>query len=189
MRSTSKNKKNQEKIYLGKKTAEGYDYKTKINFKEDLSLQISRLIDERKTNEFILKEIKKLKKIIRKFPKKKKNISYYYTLGKKLLFLDKAFFKRVARYSIFRRIIEELPDILPHIQDEKRALKHLDFMYNIAHIDEKYLSKASWDQWFEIMKFKGIYNKKKVFHRILDLCQDKISGPALRAEIKKIIKN
>ena len=192
MRSISKSKKknnNKKKIVLGKKTTEGYNYKTKVDFSEDLSLQISRLIDEKKANEAILKKIKELKEVAKKFSEKEKNISYYYTLGQKLMFLDEKFFKKIARYSVFRRIIEELPEILPHIKNKQRALKHLDFMYNIAHIDRKYLSKASWDQWFEIMKFKEIYRKKKALHQILNLCQNKASGPILRNEIKKIIKN
>ncbi len=185
MRSMARQNK---KIKLGKKTAHGYEYSTKINFNEDISLQLAQIIQETDIEEALEKEIKHLKGLIKKFPRKEKNIFYYYTLGKKLLFLEENFFKKVARYSIFRRIIEELPEILPHLQNSKRAVKHLDFMYNIAHLDKKYLSKASWDQWCEIMKFKYIYKKKRLFRKILLECQKGVSGMSLRKKIKELRK-
>jgi Rad3-related DNA helicase len=176
--------KNNKKIVLGKKTAEGYEYAARIDFGKDISSQISKVVKEKEINELLKKKIKELKETIEKFSQKEKNLHYYYELGKKLLFLDTKPFKQVARYSIFRRIKEELPEILPKTKDQTVTIKHLDFMYCIAHISKNELSKASWDQWYEIMKFKGIYKNPKLLKKILNECKSGISGPSLRAKIK-----
>ncbi len=186
MKFTS-NKKN-EKIKLGKKTAEGYEYTAKVDFSQDISTQISKVIKEKELNETIKKKVKELKELTRKFTRKEKDIQYYYEIGKKLLFLDSNSFKGVARYSVFRRITEELREILPEIKNEKVAIKHLDVMYGIGHLNKNLLSKGNWDQWYEIMKFKNIFKKRKLIGQILDECKPGIAGPSLRDKIKDLLK-
>lgn len=173
------------KLKLGKKTDEGYEYSAKIDFKEDFTSQVFKLMQEKKANDELNLEIKKLKGNIKKFPNKEKNIHYYYEMGKNLLFLDKELFKKIAPTSVLRRIFEELPDILPSIKNVDMATRHLYFMYWIAHVKKNDLSKASWDQWFEITKFKDIYKKPDLLKKILRECR---SGAAGHATLNKIIK-
>ena len=47
---------------------------------------------------------------------------------------------------------------------------------------------ASWDQWYEIMKFKNIFKKGKLFKAILSECRFIGAGPVLRNKIKELIK-
>jgi len=180
--------KENRKIKLGKKTFEGYEYVTKLDFSQDISIQISKVLREKKVNETIKKKVKELKELARKFTIKDKNIQYYYKIGKILLFLESNSLKEIARYSVFRRIIEELPEILPEIKNKKVAIKHLDFMYGIGHLNKNILSKANWDQWYEIMKFKNMFRKRKLLDQILDGCKLGITGPSLRNKIKDLLK-
>lgn len=190
MRSTPSRK--DKKIELGKRTNEGYEYGAKIDFTQDLSAQISRVIKEKEINEILEKKSKELKEMIRKFPRKERNIDYYYEVGKKLLFLDNASFKNVAPNSVFRRIVEELPDILPDVdikdkESKKNACRHIGVMYGLAHVRKKDLHKASWDQWYEIGKFSGVCKDRKLLEQILVQCKSKgLSGILLRNKIKEL---
>lgn len=180
--------KKKRKISLGKLTELGYEYSTKIDFKKDFSSQISDYIKERQAYEALNLEIKRLKEVVKKFSnfKKEKNLFYYYTIGSYLSFLKKEIFKEISPYSIFRIIKEEIPEILPHL-DDKTAQKHLEIMYKLGQIDKEILKKASWDQWYEIMKFKDIYKKQKLLKQILNECKSGISGPSLRVKIKNLL--
>lgn len=182
------NKEN-KKIKLGQKTGEDYKYRAKFDFSKDISTQITKVIKEKEINEILKNEIQELKRIIEKFSDKDKNLQYYYKIGTKLLFLDKKPFKEVAIGSVIRRIFEELPEILPNIQDKDIAGRHLNFMYWIAHIEQGILSKASWDQWFEITKFKELYKKPQLLTLILQECKFKLRGhESLNKKIKDLIK-
>jgi len=185
MKSTSSGK--DEKIGLGKKTNEGYKYRAKIDFGQDLSAQISGVTKEKEVNEIIKAKVEEIKEVVKKFPGKEKNLQYYYEIGRKLSFIDSDSFKNIAPYSIFRRIIEESPEVLPNVQ-EKVATKHLDIMYKLAHVGKDELSKATWDQWYEIMKFKEVYRKQNLLEQALDACSSGIAGPSLRRKVQDIIE-
>jgi len=184
--------KQNKKIKLGKKTAHGYEYSSKINFNEDISLQLAQIIEETDIEEALEKEIKSLRGLIKNFSQKEKNLQYYYEVGRKLLFLDSRPFEEVAIGSVFRRIVEELPEVVPkNINNKEMAIRHLYFMYWIGHIKKKTdLSQASWDQWFEITKFRNLYKKPEILAQILKECKSgRLSGhESLNKKIKELIK-
>ncbi len=189
MKSMNKNNSNKREVKLGKKSDIGYRYSVKINFKEDLATQISKVIKEKELNGTLKKKIRELNEVVEKFLEKEKNLQYYYEIGEHLLFLDRNPFKEVARGSILRRIFEEIPNMLPDIKDKDMAGRHLNFMYWIAHIGKEDLSRASWEQWFEITKFKEIYKNKKILQEILNECKKGITGhSSLNERIKRIIE-
>jgi len=185
MKSTPSGK--DKKIELGKKTNEGYKYRAKIDFGQDLSAQISGVTKEKEVNEIIKAKVEEIKEVVEKFPVKEKNLQYYYEIGRKLSFIDNDSFKTIAPYSIFRRIIEELPEVLPNVQ-EKVATKHLDIMYKLAHVGKDKLYKATWNQWYEIMKFKEVYRKQNLMEQALAACSSGVAGPSLRRKIQDIIE-
>lgn len=181
--------KKDKKIKLGKKTDEGYEYVAKVDFSQDISTQISKVIKEKEINGILKNKIQELKKTIEKFSNKEKNLQYYYKTGIKLLFLDDKPFKEVAIGSVFRRIFEEIPEMIPNIQKKDMAGRHLNFMYWIAHIDQNTLARASWDQWFEITKFRDIYKKPKLLNLILKECKFGLRGhESLNKKIKDLLK-
>ncbi len=178
--------KKDRKIWLGKRTEKGYKYKAKVDFGEDLSAQISKLIKEKKANEIIKEKVGKLRKIAGKeFSPRRKNTQYYYKIGKELLFIDSNLFRNISPNSIFRRIIEELPEVFL----EKNAHKHLSVMYELAHVRKIELPKVSWGQWYEIGKFGSVCKDKNLLKQILKECKNrKLSGPTLRKRIEEIRK-
>ncbi|MBM3141798.1 MAG: hypothetical protein FJ005_01945 [Chloroflexi bacterium] len=188
MKSTSNDRGN-KKIELGRRTNEGYKYEAKIDLSKDLSSQITRVIKEKEINEIISRKVEELREAIKGFPDKEQSLEYYYQTGRNLLFLDNELFRDIAPYSVFRRIFEELPEILPGLGKRAVATKHLDIMFKLAHIDRNDLSKASWDQWYEIMKFKDIYKRQDLLKQALDYCKSGMSGPRLRKEIQDLMGN
>lgn len=179
------NKKDKLKRF-GKKTDSEYRYSTKIDFKEELSVQISRLMQEKKAKDKLEEQIVELKKATSKSPNKDKNIQYYYAIGKILSFIDSKPFKSIGPFSIFRQIADEIPEILPNL-DKKRIVDHLMMMYRISNVRKEFISKARWDQWYEILKFKEIYTDEEKLRQVLtSLRRKKLSYRSLREEVKKL---
>lgn len=179
------NSKPESKIGLGEKTDSGYKYSSRINFKEDLSLQIAKLMQEKKAKDELETYVEQIRKISSRFKNKDKNLDYYTAVGKVLFFLSSDSFKNIKPYSVFRRLIDEVPDILPGL-DTKRIQDHLMMMYRIGGLDENILSKATWEQWYEISKFKNAINNRRVLNRILT-ASGSASGPDLRKKIESIL--
>src|SRR3989344_9521765 len=185
MKSMHKNKKDESgkpEVGLGGQTEDGYKYKTKINFKEDLSLQIARLIQEKRAKDELEIYIDQIRKVSSRLKNKKKNLAYYKAVGNILSFMNNSNFENIKPYSVFRRLIDEVPDMLPGL-DTKRIQDHLMMMYRIGELDEEVLGKATWEQWYEISKFKNVVNNRKVLNRILT-SSDNTSGPNLREKIE-----
>lgn len=149
------------KLKLGKKIDSEYKYSAKIDFKEDLSVQISRLMQEKKAKDELEERIIELKNAASKFPNKNKNIQYYYTIGKILSFIDNKSFKSIKPFSIFRQIADEIPEVLPDLE-KKRIVDHLMMMYRISKIKREFITKARWDQWYEITKFNITINNQSI---------------------------
>ena len=187
MTSTPKNDNSKQKpeIGLGAQTDSGYKYSSRINFKEDLSVQITRLMQEKKAKDELEIHLKQIRRISLQFKNKEKNLNYYRAIGKALSFLNISNFKNIKPYSIFRRIIDEIPDILPGL-DAKRIRDHLMMMYRIGELEKSVLSKATWEQWYEISKFKNVISDKKTLSKVLAM-SGTTSGPDLREKIRSLL--
>ncbi len=179
--------KAEPKLKLGKKTSSGYKYSAKVDFSRDLFSQIDQVMREKEVKDELEKHVSKIRGEINKFKQKKeKNIKYYYSVGKNLLFIDDENFKNIAPGSIYRIIGDEIPGIFPYLKENTNIRKHLEIMYGLGHLEENYLRKASWDQWYEVMKFKELYKNKKLLKRILEECKKGLSGISLRNKIKEL---
>ena len=95
-------------------------------------------------------------------------------------------FKNIKPYSVFRRLVDEIPDILPRL-DTKRIQDHLMMMYRIGNLDERVLDKATWEQWYEISKFKNVIQDKDILKKVIKICGAISSGLDLRNKIKEIL--
>ncbi len=175
------------KLKLGKKIDSEYKYSAKIDFKEDLSVQISRLMQEKKAKDELEERIIELKNAASKFPNKNKNIQYYYTIGKILSFIDNKSFKSIKPFSIFRQIADEIPEVLPGLE-KKRIVDHLMMMYRISKIKREFITKARWDQWYEITKFNITINNQSILNKLISACASGISGKTLRQKVKVLLK-
>ena len=177
--------KQKSKISLGAKTDSGYKYSSRINFKEDLSIQIAKLMQEKKAKDELESHIEQIRKVVLRFKNKEKNLDYYNAVGKVLSFLNSDNFKNIKPYSVLRRISDEIHDILPGLE-EKRVRDHLMMMFKISELDKNTLNKASWEKWYEISKFKDVIGNQKILNKVLTLNKNS-SGPNLRAEIESML--
>ena len=66
------NSKQESKIGLGAKTNSGYKYSSRINFKEDLSIQIAKVMQEKKAKDELENHIKQIRKVVLQFKNKEK---------------------------------------------------------------------------------------------------------------------
>ena len=103
---------------MGAKTNSGYKYSSRINFKEDLSIQIAKSNARKKAKDELENHIKQIRKVVLQFKNKEKNLDYYSAIGKVLSFLNSDNFKNIKPYSVFRRISDEIPNILPELEEK-----------------------------------------------------------------------
>jgi len=167
-------------------------FETKITPGKELDINaLDKLREEEQIEKDVQKIIERIRIVKAKYKNIRKNINYFYEVGKVLQFVDRKGFKR-QRGKIWQRIARDLApdlflfDIKKSPQESKR---YPEFMYFIAKVPKKFLKEASWDQWYEIMKFKDIYKKRKLLMRVLNECKLGISGPSLRSKIKDLLKN
>lgn len=180
-----------KKIRLGKQIEGSYKYSTSLNLGKDLFSQVEDFLKEERIREALSEKVKTLQVIIDNFKGKGKkgNLSYYYTLGKKLQFIEEPPFSKVEQYSLFRVIYELCPEILSHILNPKVAAKHIAAMFYLGKIELRDLDRATWSQWYELTKFKDLFENKNSYRGMLLAIRGKrISGPKLRLLINKELR-
>jgi hypothetical protein len=155
---------------------------------ENVLKNIDDLLKEEKIENIVKDIFMEIEKIAIKYPHKKKNLKYYYDVGKMLQFVDEKGFTDM-RGLIWERMSHDFnPELFGgKKQDRSESKRHPEFMYLLAKVDKKYLSNANWDQWYEILKFKEIYKIQNLLEEILLDCKNnKLSGIPLRNKIKKL---
>lgn len=167
---------------------------------------IESLYREEEMEKAIRDVLKKIETIAKRYSNKKKNLQYYHKVGKVLQFVDKKGYTDTdSRLLIWHRIAYDLrPDLfdlnLDHFDNEKKAIREAkrraDVMYHFGKQSEANLKRATWDQWYEIIKFKSIdkkkwlYKDKNLLEKILAECEKSESaGPRLREKIEEIRKS
>jgi hypothetical protein len=151
---------------------------------------IDLLYKEEEIEKEIKNVIEKIKRISGKYSNRRKNTLYYYEVGQVLQFVDK---KNITneRGKIWHRLAYDLEPALfgGKKKNPDEAKRYPEFMYLLAKVDKKYLDRANWDQWYEILKFKDIYKDDKILKQILIECSNKnLSGIPLRNKIKQLRK-
>ena len=188
-----------KKITIDGKEVEVPTFDTKIIPGEEIDTDtLDKLSKEEEIEKKLQDAIKKVKIVKTKYKNVVKNISYFYTVGKILQFVDKEDYFKNQRGKIWQRMsLDCAPELFlfdpkkfsnnkKMVQESKR---YPEFMYLLAKIPEEFTKKASWDQWREILKFPGIDKKQKLLRQILTECKSGISGPSLRAKIKSLLSN
>jgi len=180
-----------EKIVVGGEEIEvdTFDAKVVLGSGEELE-SIEELLIEEEIEKSIQAALKEIETIATKYPGKEKDIRYCYQVGKVLQFVDnKGFTDR--RGLIWRRMAF---DLRPKLFTQKRnnpeeSKRYPEFMYHLGKQSEKNVARVSFDQWYEILKFREIYKDKKLLERILTVCEEEnLSGIGLRGRIKELRK-
>lgn len=149
---------------------------------------IDELLKEEKIENVVKNILEEIEKIALKYPDKKKNLKYYFEVGGMLQFVDK------EGYTDMRGLIWErmAHDFNPELfGGEKRmrseSKRHPEFMYLLGKIPEEFLEELSWDQWYEVLKFKEIYKKERLLKQIISECKkENLNGIPLRNRIKEL---
>jgi hypothetical protein len=152
---------------------------------------LKKLSKEEEIEKKLQDAIAKIKKVKAKYKNIEKNINYFYTVGKILQFVDKDDYFKKQRGKIWQRMARDIaPDLFlfDERKEPKESKRYPEFMYLLAKIPKKFINQASWDQWYEIVKFKTIYKKQKLLRDILKECKYSGAGPSLRNKIKNILE-
>jgi len=178
------------KIIIDGKEIEVPIFQTKIEPGANVNMDtLNELSREEDLEKEIHKSLSKIRKIKRRYKSIEKNTNYFYAVGKLLQFVEKRKYFKKHKGEIWRRMAHDLAPKLFSFDTRKpptESKRYPEFMYLLSKVPKKLLINASWDQWYEIMKFKDIYNNQKLLQKALKECKDGKSGPSLREQIRII---
>jgi len=151
---------------------------------------IEELLEEEKVENVVKNILDEIEQIALKYPDKKKNLRYYYEVGKMLQFVDKEGYTDMRGLIWERMAYDFNPELFggeKKVRSESK--RHPEFMYLLCKISETLLEELSWDQWYEVMKFKEIYKNESLLRQIISECKkENLSGIPLRNKIKELRK-
>ena len=148
---------------------------------------IEELLIEEEIEKAIQVALKEVKTIAQKYPAKEKDIWYCYEVGKVLQFVDaKGFTDR--RGLIWHRMAYDLrPDLFGgRKKNANEAKRYPETMYHLGKQSKEAIKRATFDQWYEILKFKDIYKDKGLLEQIFVVCEQGLSSIQLRQKIKEL---
>ena len=151
---------------------------------------IEELLIEEEIEKAIQVTLKEIETIAEKYPDKQKDIWYCYEVGKVLQFVDaRGFTDRRGR--IWSRMAYDLrPDLFGgKKKNADESKRYPEIMYYLGQQRKENVKRASFDQWYEILKFRRIYKGKdsELLEQILTECESKnLSSVQLRQRIKEL---
>lgn len=180
-----------KKIIFDGKEIEVPIFDTKIIPGEEIDTDtLGRLSKEEEIERALQGAIKKIRIAKTKYKNILKNTNYFYIVGRILQFVDKKDYFKKEKGKIWQRMSRDIaPDLFlcgegKEISESKR---YPEFMYLLAKVPKRFIDKASWDQWYEIMKFKEVYKKPSFLAEVLKECEVIRAGLPLRDKIKLLL--
>jgi hypothetical protein len=177
-----------EKIVVNGKEMEVDTFDAKVVLGSGKELEsIEELLIEEGIEKAIQAALKEIETVAQKYPDKTGNIWYCYEVGKVLQFVDiKGFTKRKG--LIWRRMAYDLrPDLFGGSRkNPEEAKRYPETMYHLGKQSKEAVNRAAFDQWYEILKFKGVYKDKDLLEQILVVCEQGLSSVQLRTRIKEL---
>ena len=64
--------------------------------------------------------------------------------------------------------------------------RYPETMYHLGKQTKEAIKRATFDQWYEILKFKDVYKDKDLLEWILMICEQGLSSIPLRRKIKEL---
>ncbi len=177
-----------EKIVIDGKEIEVDTFDAKVILGSGKELEsIDELLTQEEVEKAIQEALKEIEAIAQKYPDKEKDIWYCYEVGKVLQFVDtKGFTDRKG--LIWHRMAYDLrPDLFGgRKKNANEAKRYPETMYHLGKQSKEAIKRATFDQWYEILKFKDIYKDKSLLERILVVCEQGLSSIQLREKIKEL---
>jgi len=163
-----------------------FDAKVVLGSGEELE-SIEELLTQEEIEKAIQDALKEIETLAQKYPDKEKHIWYCYEVGKVLQFVDN---KGVTdrKGLIWRRMAYDLrPDLFGgKRKNAEEAKRYPETMYHLGKQSGEAINRATFDQWYEILKFKDIYKDKGLLEQILVVCEQGLSSIQLRQKIKEL---
>lgn len=180
-----------EKIVIEGKEMEVDTFDAKVVLGSGGELEsIEELLIEEEIEKSIQAALEEIETIAQKYPDKEKDIRYCYEVGKVLQFVDtKGFTKRKG--LIWRRMAYDLrPDLFGgKRKNPEESKRYPETMYCLGKQKKEHVKRASFGQWYEILKFRRIYKEKdnKLLEQILAECEsENLTSVQLRQRIKEL---
>lgn len=151
---------------------------------------VEKLLREEKIENAIQYALKDIENVAKKYSRKKRNIWYYYEIGKILQFVDEKKFVDV-KGLIWERMADNLrPELFTGSKKPpKKSQTYPERMYLLAKQNRKDIERVTWSHWFEILQYQKIYKNQKVVAQLLGECEEKrLSSGELRKRIKEVKK-
>ena len=148
---------------------------------------IDELLREEEAENSIRVALSEIEVISKKYVGKKTDPWYYYEAGKALQFVDKqGLIDR--RGLIWRRMGYDLrPDLFGGTKkNAEESKRYPETMYHLGKQFKRNVGRATFDQWYEILKFKDIYKDRALLEQVLMACENGLSGIQLRQKIKDL---
>lgn len=181
-----------EKIVVDGKEIEvdTFDAEVILGSGEELE-SIDELLKQEEAEKAIQGVLKEIETIAQEYPDKEKDIWYCYKVGKVLQFVDATGFADRKKGLIWRRMAHDLrPDLFGgKKKNAEESKRYPEIMYYLGKQRKEDVKRASFDQWYEILKFKRIYEEKdkELLEQILTECESKgLSSVQLRRRIKEL---
>jgi hypothetical protein len=148
---------------------------------------IEELLRQEEAEKAIQDALNKIEAIAKKYARKERDIWYYYEVGKALQFIDDKGLTDIKGLIWHRMAYDRRPDLFggkkKNAQESKR---YPETMYHLGKQLGKNVGRATFEQWYEILKFKDIYRDKDLLERILKVCEQGLSSVQLRQKIKEL---
>jgi hypothetical protein len=177
-----------EKIVIDGKEIEVDTFDARVVLGSGKELEsIDELLTQEEVEKAIQAALKEIETIAPKYPAKEKDIWYCYEVGKVLQFVDtKGFTDRKG--LIWHRMAYDLrPDLFGgRKKNANEAKRYPETMYHLGKQFKEAVKRATFDQWYEILKFKDVYKDKDLLEQILVVCEQGLSSGQLRQKIKEL---
>jgi len=112
-------------------------------------------------------------------------------LGPDLTTQVEEFVKEKEVKDLLKKEAEKLSKIVKGFRrrEKKNNLSYYHaMMYYLGKVDREDLSRATWWQWYEIVKFPALFTNSKKYKKILGLIERKDKKGPVRSIIKKSLK-
>ena len=163
-----------------------FDVKVILGSGDELE-SIDELLRQEEIEKATQAALKEIEIIAEKYPDKEKDIWYCYEVGNVLQFVDTMGFTE-RKGLIWRRMAY---DLRPDLFDEKKksaeeSKRYPETMYYLGKQLKKNVGRATFEQWYEILKFKDIYKDNDLLEQILAVSEQGLSSVQLRQKIKEL---
>jgi len=177
-----------EKIVIDGKEIEVDTFDAKVVLGSGKELEsIEELLTEEEIEKAIQAALKEIENIAQGYPNRERDIWYCYEVGKTLQFVDaKGFTDRKG--LIWHRMAYDLrPDLFGgRKKNANEAKRYPETIYHLGKQSKEAIKRATFDQWYEILKFKDIYKDQGLLEQVLVVCEQGLSSIQLRQKIKEL---